>query len=540
MMFTLVLLATLLPWTFAFPNQQFVSHVVEEVRRFSGNEKPNILFVIDESTDAKAYFVENEEDAPMDLPNLRRLMREGTSFMQHYVQAPVCCPSRASTWSGRQVNPDTGLFVKGAYNNHEGLPANYSNTFAEVLKRNGYNVGIFGKTDYEAGGHSLDARVTAWTNKVNFPYSLSNGSVGFYTEGGPVYSTVHGSMAGRVTHEEDWAVAAETSQFIWNNSRSDTPWLVLLGIYCLQTLFFHFDFDSTTVTTSAISAYAGFVIVHPDYISSEYWLDRINTSKITIPTWNSLNEMHPEDFGSTMRKHMAGSDCCNDTIRVSANTSLHLKLLTYTNMLVRQHYYAMIAEYDAIIGDILHTVENTGQWNNTYMIFTADHGDMNMEHRQYYKMVHFDPSSRVPLIIRGPGIPAGRIYSNLTSQVDLYPTILDMASVPYPKDAGLDGRSLMPILLNGSDPGRQNIALSQFHGTDIHLSWFMLRKDDWKYVVYGSGHEVPSRLYNMRTDPLEMNDLASQLPLVVDALDLELRMHLDYPAIAEDAERYNK
>lgn len=44
----------------------------------------------------------------------------------------------------------------------------------------------------------------------------------------------------------------------------------------------------------------------------------------------------------------------------------------------------------------------------------------------------------------------------------------------------------------------------------------------------------------MRTDPLEMNDLASQLPLVVDALDLELRMHLDYPAIAEDAERYNK
>lgn len=71
MMFTLVLLATLLPWTFAFPNQQFVSHVVEEVRRFSGNEKPNILFVIDESTDAKAYFVENEEDAPMDLPNLR-------------------------------------------------------------------------------------------------------------------------------------------------------------------------------------------------------------------------------------------------------------------------------------------------------------------------------------------------------------------------------------------------------------------------------------------------------------------------------------
>jgi len=99
------------------------------------------------------------------------------------VVAPVCCPSRSAIWSGRHIhkiphmqeNPVTGLKVGGSWNNHEGLPLNYTNKISDILERNGYNVGIFGissflslfishlfiskgKTDWSAGGHSLDCR----------------------------------------------------------------------------------------------------------------------------------------------------------------------------------------------------------------------------------------------------------------------------------------------------------------------------------------------------------------------------------------------
>lgn len=85
----------------------------------------NILFIIDESTDSRAYFTGNNgqrAESPMELPNLARLMKEGTSFNNTYVHVPVCCPSRGTIAAGRfqhriphmQTNPDTGLFVRGS------------------------------------------------------------------------------------------------------------------------------------------------------------------------------------------------------------------------------------------------------------------------------------------------------------------------------------------------------------------------------------------------------------------------------------------
>lgn len=63
--------------------------------------------------------------------------------------------------------------------------------------------------------------------------------------------------------------------------------------------------------------YAGFDIVHPDYVTSEYWLKQINESRITTPVWIPIDQLHPEDFQSTMKKKMAGT-CCSDDYKVRA------------------------------------------------------------------------------------------------------------------------------------------------------------------------------------------------------------------------------
>ena len=101
-------------------------------------------------------------------------------------------------------------------------------------------------------------------------------------------------------------------------------------------------------------------------------------------------------------------------------------------------------------------------------------------------MTYYDPSSRVPLLIRGPGVPQDKKIFNITSLFDLFPTMLDMAGVPKPSD--IDAHSLMPFLQTSSNLQDQqqqedaypDYALSQFHGDDIHLSWFMLRRLQYK------------------------------------------------------------
>eukprot|EP00054_Salpingoeca_dolichothecata_P015304 m.87886 g.87886 ORF g.87886 m.87886 type:complete len:295 (-) comp21428_c0_seq2:149-1033(-) len=235
--------------------------------------------------------------------------------------------------------------------------------------------------------------------------------------------------------------------------------------------------------------------------------------------------MHPEDFASTMRKKMASSDCCSDDYK--------LKIRTY--------YYAMIREYDAMVGVLLDAVRDAGVADDTYIILLSDHGDMQMVHRQFYKMVFQDLSSRVPLIISGPGVRQDAAVQNLTSSLDIFPTLLDMAGVDLPPSLEIDGHSLMPFL-KGTKPvtERPNWVISQFHGDDIHLSWYLLRQGDWKYVTYGTGKEVPSRLYNMTADPLEMNDLASSKPDIVAQMDALLRTILDYPSVSAQVESYNK
>lgn len=88
--------------------------------------------------------------------------------------------------------------------------------------------------------------------------------------------------------------------------------------------------------------------------------------------------------------------------------------------------------------------------------------------------------------------------------------------------------------------------ISQFHGDDIHLSWYLIRNESWKYITYGTGKEVPPRLYHIASDPFGMtdllpdaipkthaedNDLASEQPELVAKLDALLRTRLNYPAV---------
>ena len=102
-------------------------------------------------------------------------------------------------------------------------------------------------------------------------------------------------------------------------------------------------------------------------------------------------------------------------------------------------------EADAILGTVLNaSYENGFNINNTIFIYTSDHGDMNMEHRQQLKNSMYEGSSRVPLYFAGPGIKKNIINRNFTNNIDILPTLIELAGGKVP--SFIDGTSLIPWL----------------------------------------------------------------------------------------------
>ena len=121
-------------------------------------DRPNIVFLVVESTDGRTWQRGYSRDV-IPLPNIRQLQENGVAFHRHYANAPVCCPSRATFWSGRHAHKlphasavrGANLSVAGAWNNYEGLPPGFDGKMSDVLDAHGYRVKMLGKTDWTAG-----------------------------------------------------------------------------------------------------------------------------------------------------------------------------------------------------------------------------------------------------------------------------------------------------------------------------------------------------------------------------------------------------
>ena len=209
-----------------------------------------------------------------------------------------------------------------------------------------------------------------------------------------------------------------------------------------------------------------------------------------------------------------------DYMSVTKNTHGHF---TDEEILaIRRHYFAMVAETDAMLGQVLDALEATGQLNDTYIIFASDHGEMNMEHRQTLKNAMYEASARVPLIVAGPGLQQGVISDQLVSLIDLFPTLMDIAGLDHPE--GLDGHSLLP-LCRGDATNRPDYVFSEYHSNFSNTGIAMWRQGPWKYLRYAG---FPPQLFNLDDDSEEIHDLSQSHPHVVQDLDDCLESLVDF------------
>ncbi len=171
-------------------------------------------------------------------------------------------------------------------------------------------------------------------------------------------------------------------------------------------------------------------------------------------------------------------------------------------------YYRMMEDVDRQVGQVLQALCQTGQEENTIIVFTSDHGEGLASHRWTGKMMYYEEEAAVPLIVSWKGVtPAGRIdREHLVSALDMLPTICDYAGVKGP--AVMRGQSLRGIIEKPQQAGHEYVVSEMANGP---ARSFMLRTNRYKYMVFPeTGGRTSEMFFDLETDPGEMKNLAGQ------------------------------
>jgi len=437
------------------------------------DSRPNILIVC---TDQQHWRMNSVNGHPLaHTPNLERLAAAGTNFRCCYSNSPVCVPARAAMLTGRYPSD------LEAYDNASPFDGRVP-TFANLAREAGYFCTASGKLDLVEGrdygfvevetrhGHDVSPDVTAFFRNP------------LCVKPAPRQKTVV-----REGPPKDRRFLEPTLEFLTREApRSRRPWL----------------------------AWTGWNAPHNAYVTSPEMLRKYAPEAMEAPRF-------PD--GWETREHP-----------VMRLTRYHRGLVPpfdeATVRLYRAAYLGMITEIDAMVGDLLDALEATGQARDTVVIFTSDHGDMMGEHGLFQKNAPYDGCARVPLIIAGPGFPAGKTVETPVSLTDLFATIVEVTAAREPE--GTRGRSLVP-LAHGRENGRGPVFV-ELNTERLITGVFSLVEWPWKLNLYV---DYPAQLFNLAEDPEEWVDRADspECAAVRQSMERTLRLIVDPEAVNDAA-----
>ena len=194
--------------------------------------------------------------------------------------------------------------------------------------------------------------------------------------------------------------------------------------------------DKAQGTGAPFALVASFIHPHDPYVARPEWWDLYSDEDIALPAFIP----YPQDQDPFSKRLMDGIEASYEPLSKEEVRR------------ARRAYLANVSYFDSKIGEIVQTLTEIGELENTIVIVTADHGDMLGERGLWYKMNFFEHSARVPLVLAGPGVVTGEA-ENACSLVDLLPTVLEIAGGSLDMlGEPIDGRSLMPLARGEKDP----------------------------------------------------------------------------------------
>jgi choline-sulfatase len=433
-----------------------------------GADKPNVLFIFADDQCYETIGALGLTD--IDTPNLDRLVNRGTTFTRAYNMGSwsgaVCVASRHMLITGRYVwraQQASNLLGgprrsnKGPVPNQAAKQREFDGLWPQVLKRQGYQTFFTGKWHIRAKADE------AFEVARNIRPGMPNQTAAGYNR----------PLPGK---PDPWSPYDKKFDGFWKGGKH---WSEIVADDAIDYL------GMAKKDKRPFFMYIAFNAPHDPRQAPKEYVDKYPLSRIKVPK-NYLAE-YPYKEGMK-----AGKSLRDEKLGPFPRTEHAVKVH-------RQEYYAIITHLDTQVGRILDSLEKSGQADNTYIFFSADHGLGVGHHGLFGKQNLYEHSTRVPFLAVGPGIKSGAKIDAPIYLQDIHATTLDLAGAK-PADK-VEFHSVMPLLRGKT----KRHAYDAIYGAylDAQRSVTM---DGYKLILYPKIQKM--RLYNIDNDPLEMKDLA--------------------------------
>jgi arylsulfatase A-like enzyme len=426
-----------------------------------GAEKPNVLFILTDDQRADAIGLGGSKH--LKTPNMDRLGKEGVHFANMFCTTSLCSPSRASILSGMYAHKH------GVINNFTEYPEGMK-SFPLVLQEQGYDTAYMGK--WHMGEENDEPR-------PGFNWFVTHKGQGKYFDtefnfNGKERKVVPGYYTHVVTDmAEEWL----------GRERGEKPWCLIIGHKAPHSFYFpepkyEKAFDDVRVS----------------YPETAFMLeDKPTWMKDRLYTWHGI-------YGPLFEWRKKFPDDSPEAV-------VDFQAMT-------RAYWGTLLSVDDSVGRLYELLKKRGELDNTVIVFMGDNGILNGENGMVDKRTAHEPSIRIPLVVRYPGLikpEAAKVVREQVLTLDVAPSVLELCGAPALE--GVDGKSWVKLVREGDASWRKSWMYhynyeKQFPYTPNVRA---VRTETWKYMRYPHGDGGPDRhmaeLYNIEFDREERYNL---------------------------------
>jgi N-acetylglucosamine-6-sulfatase len=481
----------------------------------AGESKPNIVYVLTDDLDQRTtpYW-----DV---LPKTKKLLADrGMTFENSFAPTPICCPARSTILTG-QLGHNTGVLTnQGSQGGWEAFVSNggEQRTVAKALaEQAGYHTALIGKY---LNGYGVN-------NRLGYPATYVP----------PGWSEWYGAVDGHFYNGYDYRLNENGSLVSYGHTAA--------------------DYSTDVVRDKAIDVIDHAEIRDDDQPMFLYLASTAPHAPLPPPQRYANNP-----YSDSTARHLPNfqeRDLSDKPAWLRASGKTRSAQIEANNDTDWQNRMGSLYAVDDMVAAVAAELKAKGELDNTYFVFTSDNGYNLGAHRLGQKMVPYEESLRVPLIVAGPGVEQGKT-SAFAMQTDFAPTFYQMAGLPIP--SYVDGRSLMPLLA-GSTPADwrtdfevqyvNNVAsmgpeaeippgappeLSAFLGLDV-ASYRALRTKRYLYVEWYDEESAPQvheyELYDLRADPWQLDNILATKAGRAESEELVDRLRTRLATVADCA-----
>ncbi len=420
-------------------------------------KRPNIVLVMTDQQRGDALSIEGHPY--LMTPNLDALAEGGIRFTSAYSDCPTCIPARHCLMTGQKAST-TGVV---GFNTKARI--NTPNTLPNLLRLAGYQTACIGRSMHTYPHHARYGFEINEGNPFKDPYSEFHGL--FRNSNKGIFSVwphlnLHGIPPNGFTsrpwpyeerfHDTNFAIA-KSIEFVENRDK-EVPFFM----------------------------YVGTVAPHPPFVPPACYYNRYMGMQLDEPVIGDWAKP-AKNFGLGQKVE-----------------GIEVHLEGRFNQTAKAGYYGLINHFDDQLHLLLRVLAD--QKEETYLIFTSDHGEMLGDHNLWRKALPYEGAARVPLIVNGPEIPKGLVIDKPVSLIDILPTCLDIAGLSVPE--GVDGESLLAVCA-GRERKRGHVRIE--HSNLGSPAFHCLTDGKEKYIWFPE--DGCEQFFDLHKDPREICELSA-------------------------------